>query len=145
MDNITKEIAKAGLSRVRRSMRRVEKEAKVNLIRMGKGRVYKIPGTEATYVASAPGDPPAALTATLVTRLKVTTKTKAGQYVKASVGTIAPHGLLLEFGTGQRGNADNKELDRDTRFVGLAPRPWLYPAYLKMKAEIMEIMNEGWF
>ena len=57
------------------------------------GRVYKIPGTDRTYQASAPGQAPAAPTGFLRTSITISPVNKY-EYV---ISIAAPYGKILEF------------------------------------------------
>ena len=57
------------------------------------GRVYKIPGTDRTYQASAPGQAPAAPTGFLRTSITISPVNKY-EYV---ISIAAPYGKILEY------------------------------------------------
>lgn len=90
----------------------------------GKGRVYKRGST--THRASAPGDPFASDTGTLIRGIE-TQEVNGGLGVL--VGTNVEYGPYLEFGTSK-----------------IAARPWLRPAYERNKAgatnAIRQAMNQ---
>lgn len=91
------------------------------------GRQYKVPGTQRTYTASAPGEPPAQATAGL--RQSVETKVEGkGMDVIGTVGTDKPHGKMLELGT-----------------RNMAARPWLRISFEKTIPKIREIFGRRWF
>ena len=73
------------------------------------GRTYRIPGTEKTYQASKPGEPPASRVGDL--RRKYTFRTKGHA---AEVGNPLEYAYYLEKGTRK-----------------MAPRPHVIPAYEK--------------
>lgn len=91
------------------------------------GRIYKVPGTQRDYTASAPGEPPASRTGEL--RQSVTTEVEgSGRGVIGHVGTSKKYGAQLEFGT-----------------RNMAPRPWLRPTFEKMTGKIKDIFMRQWF
>ena len=62
------------------------------------GRTYRVPGTQVTYTASAPGEPPAVQTGQLRNSIATNVYTE-GRSVKGEVGTELMKGLHLEKGT----------------------------------------------
>jgi len=90
------------------------------------GRTYKVPGTQRTYTASAPGEAPATATASLRQSVKGTVETE-GKTVIGKVGTDKEHGKELEFGT-----------------THMAPRPWLRPSFEASLDKIKSIFGKRW-
>jgi hypothetical protein len=100
----------------------------VNLQGPRSGRVYKIPGTDATYTASAPGEYPA----------KVPTGPQAGVLQESVhivqqgdgylVGTNVPYGLYLE--------------KKDPLHGG---REWLRPSLEGVRKEMEAAVGTRWF
>lgn len=90
------------------------------------GRTYKVPGTQRTYTASAPGEPPAQRTGELRQSVKGTVHTE-GKKLIGKVGTDKDYGLSLEKGTKK-----------------MAPRPWLQPSFEKSEGKIKDIFNRPW-
>jgi hypothetical protein len=91
------------------------------------GRIYKVPGTQVTYTASAPGEPPAVQTGQLRNSVTAIVE-KEGKSVKGFVGTELMKGLWLEKGTSK-----------------MAPRPWLKPSFDKSLERVKEILSRRWF
>lgn len=78
-------------------------------------------GGEYEHVASQEGDAPNTDTGTLVNSIQVEVTGKT-----VDVGTRLAYGSFLEFGTRK-----------------MRPRPWLFPAYERQKARIMELFKKG--
>jgi hypothetical protein len=110
----------------------VEAVAKALLLLPGSGRMYfpgvltfasggkiysnfSTGGRATSHQASAPGEPPASDTGSLLG--SVSHQIKVAETVYARVGTPLAHGLYLERGT-----------HRQDGTVGMLPRPWLVPA-----------------
>ena len=91
------------------------------------GRVYRVPGTQVTYVASAPGEPPAVQTGQLRNSVKGRVYTE-GASVKGEVGTELMKGLYLEKGT-----------------INMAPRPWLERSFRDALPAVKGILSRRWF
>jgi len=91
------------------------------------GRIYKVPGTQREYTASAPGEPPAVQFGDLRKSVKGGIE-KEGKNVVGFVGSELPKGPMLEFGT-----------------RNMAPRPWLRPSFEKSADKIKEIFTRLWF
>lgn len=91
------------------------------------GRIYKVPGTQVTYTASAPGEPPAAQTGQLRNSVTAVVENE-DKSVKGIVGTELMKGLHLEKGTSK-----------------MAPRPWLEPSFNKSLERVKEILSRKWF
>ena len=91
------------------------------------GRIYNVPGTKRTYVASAPGEPPAQATSELRKSIKASIKGE-GKKVIGVVGTKVKHGLMLEFGT-----------------RNMAARPWLRVSLEKTLPKLKGIWGRKWF
>jgi len=91
------------------------------------GRTYKVPGTQVTYTASAPGEPPAVQTGQLRNSVTAVVETE-GKSVKGIVGTELMKGLWLEKGT-----------------RNMAPRPWLERSFESSLDRVKEILSRRWF
>jgi hypothetical protein len=91
------------------------------------GRTYKVPGTQVTYTASAPGEPPAVATSDLRQSIKVAVDDKSGRLL-GSIGSDLDKSLWLEKGTSQ-----------------MLPRPFLEPSFRSAQARVKEIMGGKWF
>lgn len=100
------------------------------------GRTYRIPGTGRTYVASAPGQPPAVREGIYRERWQTLPAVDDGETIRAFVVNDAraengePLGKLLEFGT-----------------IHMRPRPHIQPAKLllvpKIKALIARVLGRS--
>lgn len=91
------------------------------------GRIYRVPGTQVTYTASAPGEPPAVQTGQLRNSIATNVYTE-GRSIKGEVGTELMKGLHLEKGT-----------------KNMAPRPFLEPSFDSSLDEVKEILSRRWF
>lgn len=95
------------------------------------GRVYKVPGTQRFYTASAPGEPPAAPTGRL--RLSITHSPPVwnGFTVSSEVGTKQAQARMLEYGgiTPQGGRIE--------------PRPYMEPTFLEQESALDAILAEA--
>lgn len=123
---------------------RIARDAVVETIEASdpSGRTYRIPGTEATYVASAPGQPPAVREATYRDSWKETPAivtsdgdVKARAYTDAAVGEGDEYllGDLLEHGTEDRVNYR----------VRMAPRPHVRPAFDVAKDRVAGLVRDA--
>jgi hypothetical protein len=91
------------------------------------GRTYKIPGTNRTYVASAPGEAPASRLGDLRRSVdKSPVERIDGEYA-GSVGSPLDKSVMLELGTRRMG-----------------ARPSLQPAIEDAREEIHKILSERW-
>lgn len=94
------------------------------------GRTYRVPDTlGTTYVASAPGQPPASVTGKLRQNINASRVESDGREVSAKVGVdlaVVPYARRLEFGGAhvQGGTV-----------VRILPRPYLRPAFDENRAE----------
>ena len=91
------------------------------------GRIYKVPGTQKTYTASAPGEPPAQATGEL--RQSISSEVEGqGRDIVGRVGSDKIQGKMTEFGT-----------------KNMAPRPWLRPSFEKSEDKVKEVFIRTWF
>ena len=86
-----------------------------------RGREYRIPGTDSTYTASAPGESPAKRTGALASSIRYDVSATLGR-----VGTDNEYAKPLETGTAR-----------------IEPRPFVEPAAANSAAEIERIMSRG--
>ena len=86
------------------------------------GRKYKVPGTNVTYTASAPGEYPATATGRL--RSSVTVKVKGDT---GYVGTNVEYGLALEKKPASKGG-----------------REWLRPSLEQAKPAMLDKLRKRW-
>lgn len=91
------------------------------------GRTYRVPGTQQTYTASAPGEPPARQFGHLANSIDAVV-IREGKSVKGVVGTDLIKGLQLEKGTSK-----------------MAPRPWLEPSFKKAEPKVAEKLQMDGF
>ena len=109
------------------------------------GRVYRIPGTNRTYTASAPGEAPAVALGDHRRSIKaVSQRNEQGEW-EGVVGSDMEKAPLLEFGTGRAGAA-GLQLDLPAGYVhggsaGMAPRPSLRPALERSRGEAERILG----
>jgi hypothetical protein len=87
------------------------------------GRVYKRPGTKATYRASRPGEPPASVTG----RLRTSYRVRVLSDTEAEVGSALPQSLALEKGTSR-----------------VLPRPHIIVGFNSKRNEIERALNANW-
>lgn len=104
----------------------VQNKTKEKLSGKRTGRVYRVPGTNRTYTASAPGEPPAVMTGQL--RNSIQFRVKGGRTVSGEVGSELRKAVELEFGT--------KKIE---------PRPFLRPTFQEELPKIKEILSRKWF
>jgi hypothetical protein len=98
------------------------------------GRIYKIPGTDSYYTASAPGEPPAEREGLYLASIRYSPPVQDGDVIRGraftsrKVGTGEEYvlGRLLEFGTGR-----------------MAPRPHWRPAYERTRQQAAEIIRNA--
>ena len=91
------------------------------------GQIYKVPGTNRTYTASAPGESPAVATSELRQSIGTSLESKPGGLV-GKVGTNKIQGKMMEFGT-----------------RNVAPRPWLRKSFEKAEGKVRAILGGRWF
>lgn len=90
------------------------------------GRTYKVPGTDRTYTASAPGQPPAQASGELRQSIKTSVRGE-GKKLIGLVGSDSKHAAPLEFGT-----------------RNMAARPWLRVSFEKALPKIKSILSRKW-
>jgi len=91
------------------------------------GKIAKVPGTNKTYVQSAPGEPPAVMVGDLRRSISVRVD-QEGKWLVAKIGTAQLKAMRLEYGG-----------------YGMAPRPYMRPSFEKAKPKVEEIINKRWF
>ncbi len=122
-----KKVADHAEERITEAAYEVRNETLETLSGQRTGLVYRVPGSGATYTASAPGEPPARQLGDLVKSVKVAIEVDKGHVIGA-VGTDLDKGAMLEFGTSK-----------------MEPRPWLRPSFEKSAAKVKEILTRVWF
>jgi len=124
---VTKGIEKVARERMELAVEEVRGEVLERLSGSRSGRTYKVPGTQRTYTASAPGEAPAVATAELRQSISAEVEVE-GKDVIGRVGTDKIQGKMTEFGT-----------------WNMEPRPWLRPSFEKMQDKVKEIFIRQWF
>lgn len=104
----------------------VQNKTKEKLSGKRTGRVYRVPGTNRTYTASAPGEPPAVMTGQLRTSIKY--RIVGDMKVTGEVGSELKKAVELEFGTER-----------------IKPRPFLRPTFQEELPKIKNILSRRWF
>ena len=123
---ITQSIKDTASKRMYEAVNEVRNQVNVTLSGNRTGRTYKVPGTNRTYTASSPGEPPAQATGRL--RQSVFTRVEGmGNQVTGRVGTELPYGLWLDEGTKK-----------------MKPRPWLERSLDKAIPRLREIFEREW-
>lgn len=105
----------------------VQNKTKEKLSGKRTGRVYRVPGTNRTYTASAPGEPPAVMTGQLRSSIKYRIVGEL-QVLRGEVGSELKKAVELEFGTKK-----------------IKPRPFLRPTFQEELPEIKNILSRRWF
>lgn len=126
-DKVMKAIDDAASKKMSQAVMEVRNTTLETLSGSRSGRTYKVPGTQRTYTASAPGEPPAQATASLRQSIKTVVRGE-GKKVIGEVGTDKEHGPMLEFGT-----------------RNMAPRPWLRISFEKTMPKLKQIFGSRWF
>ena len=111
-DELRKALAKAALI--------VQKEAKRNLSKPGKGKKHR----GLNYRSSKPGDSPAVQTGHLRRSVQVDTSKLKGKRPSVRVGTNLKYGAWLEYGT---------------RWIAM--RPWFRPAVFKSQKKLAKLIE----
>jgi len=121
---VTAKIKEEAKKRMLEAVQEVRNETVETLSGMRSGRIYKVPGTNRTYTASSPGEPPAVATGALKESIKWATEDNG---MTGLVGTELKYGPMLEFGTSK-----------------MAPRPWLRKAFSESETKVREIFTREW-
>lgn len=107
-----------------RNIRAAAEEWKRSIVKVLRGprsgRFYRVPGTNALYQASAPGEPPASRTG----RLRTSIDTSATSNESVKVGTPVIYGLHLERGTSR-----------------MRPRQFIRPGFEQARGKIQEALS----
>ena len=111
------------------------------------GRTYRVPGTQRTYQASRPGEPPAVMLGDLRRSVKAENVESGFGEGEAIVGATMEYAPWLEFGTGRAGAAKQQE-DVPEGYVhgpkpGMAPRPFLRPAIEHTREQVRRVLEGG--
>lgn len=124
---VTKSIEDAASKRMYEATNLVRTSAMETLSGSRTGRTYKVPGTNRTYTASAPGEPPAQATGELRQNVKTEVESE-NKTLYGYVGTDKKQGLFTEFGT-----------------INMKARPWLLPSFEKVLPQIKKLFGGRWF
>lgn len=119
-------IDKAAMQRMLQATNEVRNEALNTLSGPRTGRTYRVPGTNRTYTASAPGEPPAQRLGRLRTSVKTSIVDK-GKDLEGQVGSGLEYAPMLEHGTRR-----------------MAARPWLKPSFEKALGRVKDILGGRW-
>lgn len=124
---VAADIEKTAKERMETAVNEVRNEVLQALTGSRSGRTYKVPGTQRTYTASAPGQPPAQVTGEL--RQSISSEVEGeGKKIVGRVGSDKKKAPMLEFGT-----------------KNMAPRPFLRPTFEKTAGKVKEIFIRRWF
>ena len=127
LGEVTKAIDNTIKERMSEAVQSVRSEVLQTLTGPRSGRTYKVPGTQRTYTASAPGQPPAQVTGEL--RQSISSEVEGeGKKIVGRVGSDKKKAPMLEFGT-----------------KNMAPRPFLRPTFEKTAGKVKEIFIRRWF
>ena len=127
LEQVMGKIDETAKARMNEAVNTVRNQVLETLSGSRSGRTYKVPGTQKTYTASAPGESPAQATGEL--RQSISTEVEGqGRDIVGRVGTDKIQGKMTEFGT-----------------KNMAPRPWLRPSFEKREGDIKEIFIRQWF
>lgn len=127
LDEVMKQIDDTAKARMKEAVNTVRNQVTETLSGSRSGRTYKVPGTQKTYTASAPGEAPAVQTGEL--RQSISSEVEGqGRDIIGRVGTDKIQGKMTEFGT-----------------RNMAPRPWLRKSFEKKELDIKEIFIRQWF
>lgn len=96
------------------------------------GKMYKVPGANRRYQASAPGEAPAVMLSNYMNSITHVVQKKPGEIV-GIVGTNQKQGRRLEFGF--------VGVDARGRRYNQAPRPHMRKTYEKNKQEIIKRLS----
>lgn len=120
---IIKNLQQEGVKRMLVAVNEVRNQTMNTLSGSRTGRIYKVPGTQKTYTASAPGEAPAVATAELRQSVKTAVEGE-GRDVIGYVGTDKIQGKMTEYGT-----------------KNMAARPWLRVSFEKATDKVREILS----
>ena len=126
LDQVVKKIDDMAAQRMAETCLHVQNKTKEKLSGNRTGRTYRVPGTNRTYTASAPGEPPAQMHGQL--RNSIQFRVKGGRTVSGEVGSGLKKAPMLEFGTRK-----------------MAARPFLRPTFQEELPEIKNILSRRWF
>lgn len=126
LDQVVKKIDDMAAQRMTEACLHVQNKTKEKLSGSRTGRTYRVPGTNRTYTASAPGEPPAVMHGQL--RNSIQFRVKSDKEISGEVGSELKKAVELEFGTKR-----------------IKPRPFLRPTFQEELPEIKNILSRRWF
>ena len=126
-DEVKRKVSDTAAKRAFEAANKVKSNWVRKLSGEGSGREYTIPGTNTTYTASAPGNPPATMLGDLRQSAKLQVFEEGKNYGYA-VGSALKKAVWLEKGTSQ-----------------MLPRPSLKPAAKETEREIGRLFGKEWF
>ena len=126
LEQVVKKIDDMAAQRMSEACLHVQNKTKEKLSGSRTGRTYLIPGTNRTYTASAPGEPPAVATGQLRSSIKY--RIVGDMKVTGEVGSELKKAVELEFGTKR-----------------IKPRPFLRPTFQEELSTIKNILSRRWF
>lgn len=127
LDQVVKKIDDMAAQRMTEACLHVQNKTKEKLSGSRTGRTYRVPGTNRTYTASAPGEPPAVMTGQLRSSIKYRIVGEL-RVLRGEVGSKLKKAPMLEFGTRK-----------------MAARPFLRPTFQEELPEIKNILSRKWF
>ncbi|MFW5855780.1 MAG: HK97-gp10 family putative phage morphogenesis protein [Bacillota bacterium] len=127
VNEVMKKIDSEQKKRAKKAGLEAESDVKEKLTGDRSGRTYKIPGTNKTYTASSPGEPPAQRTGETRGSISHEVRKEKGGY-GAYTGSPLERAPMLEFGT-----------------KNMEPRPFLKPTLKKNERKYIDIMSGRWF
>lgn len=128
-DALTAEVKQIAEIRVERAGRRLVQALQKTLRGARHGRTYRVPKTQRTYVASAPGEAPAVMLGTLRRSIQASVPEWDGNGVSVTVGTNVVYARRLEWG------------GVDKRGVRILRRPWMAPTFLVLEPILDAILR----
>lgn len=123
LDEVLREIEKAKKKKMVATGEYARNKVVKKLSGQRTGRTYKVPGTNTTYTASTPGQPPASATGGLRESIDY-----AFDRDDVIVGSPVKYAPMLEFGTYQ-----------------MQPRPFLRPTLKENQRKLIDILSGRWF
>lgn len=127
INKVLNKIDNASTLQMKKALEHNKKAVEAKLGKTGSGRTYKVPGSDRTYTASAPGKPPAKYVGNLEESIKTEVKqTKSGPQGK--IGSTAFQAYWLEMGTRK-----------------MKARPFLEKTLREEERTTRQILGQRWF
>lgn len=151
-------IKQEGPKRLRDAALLSQREIKKTLTGRRTGRTYRIPGTSRTYVASAPGEPPAVRTGHLRNSIMIVVDKEKMEAIVGPEKMSPDYARDLEFGSNRRssggdvgsvgGSLGFPTPGRRTSSVSqrgaIAPRPFMQPTFNRIRKQLEAILSKPW-